>query len=80
MASGTDKLSLPDRLLAEIEKAAQAQERPVNELLAEAVEAYLQEKKWARLQSYGRNKARERGLTEDDVDPLIQASRRDRSL
>jgi metal-responsive CopG/Arc/MetJ family transcriptional regulator len=73
----TKNLSLPDALLAEIEKAARAQERTVNDVLADAVDSYLKEKKWTNLKSYGQEKARERGIRESDVDRLISESRRD---
>ena len=37
----TENLSLPDGLQTEIEKVARAQERTVNEVLAEAVDRYI---------------------------------------
>ncbi len=51
-------LSLPERLRLEIERAARAQGRSVNDLLAEAVDGYLKEKQWSALKSYGLQKAR----------------------
>jgi hypothetical protein len=75
----TENLSLPERLLTEIEKVARAQERTVNEVLAEAVDRYIKDKQWASLKSYGRQKARERGIGEGDVDRLIAESRKDLS-
>jgi hypothetical protein len=72
-------LSLPDKLLTEIEKVARAQERTVNEVLAEAVDRYVKDKQWASLKSYGRQKAQERGISDEDVEPLIAESRRDLS-
>ena len=78
MATGqTENLSLPDGLQAEIEKVARAQERTVNEVLAEAVDRYIREKQWQSLKSYGRQKARERGIKEGDVLRLIAESRRE---
>ncbi len=78
MATGqTENLSLPDGLQAEIEKVARAQARTVNEVLAEAVECYIREKQWQSLKSYGRQKARERGIKEGDVLRLIAESRRE---
>jgi predicted transcriptional regulator len=73
----TENLSLPDGLQAEIEKVARAQERTVNEVLAEAVDRYVREKQWQSLKSYGRQKARERGIKEGDVLRLIAESRRE---
>jgi predicted transcriptional regulator len=73
----TENLSLPDALQAEIEKVARAQERTVNEVLAEAVDRYIKEKQWQSLKSYGRQKARERGIKESDLPRLIAESRRE---
>jgi predicted transcriptional regulator len=78
MATGqTENLSLPDGLQAEIEKVARAQERTVNEVLAEAVDRYIREEQWQTLKSYGRQKAREGGIKETDVMRLIAGSRRE---
>jgi predicted transcriptional regulator len=78
MATGqTQNLNLPDGLQAEIEKVARAQERTVNEVLAEAVDRYIREKQWQSLKSYGRQKARDRGIKESDVTRLIAESRRE---
>jgi predicted transcriptional regulator len=78
MATGqTENLSLPDRLQTEIEKVARAQERTVNEVLAEAVDRYIREEQWQSLKSYGRQKARQRGIKESDVLRLIAESRRE---
>ena len=73
----TENLSLPDGLQTEIEKVARAQERTVNEVLAEAVNRYIREEQWQSLKSYGRQKARERGIKENDVLRLIAESRRE---
>jgi len=78
MATGqTGNLRLPDGLQAEIEEVARAQERTVNEVLAEAVDRYIREKQWQGLKSYGRQKARERGIKDSDVLRLIAESRRE---
>jgi predicted transcriptional regulator len=78
MATGqTENLSLPDGLQTEIEKVARAQERTVNEVLAEAVDRYIREEQWQSLKSYGRQKARQRGIKENDVQRLIAESRRE---
>ena len=64
-------IRVPEELLAEIEKVARAQDRTVDEVTAEALNRYIKDKQWASLKSYGRAKARERGLTEEDVDTAI---------
>lgn len=58
-------------LVAEIEKIASAQGRPVEEVLDEALDRYIKDKQWSSLKTYGRAKAKERGLTEADVDTAI---------
>jgi hypothetical protein len=72
-------LSLPERFRIEIEKVAKAQERSVNDALAEAVsyyvDRYVKDEQWASLKLYGREKAREGGLSEAEVDRLIAESR-----
>jgi len=78
MAKGqTENLSLPDGLQTEIEKVARAQERTVNEVLAEAVDRYIREEQWQSLKSYGRQKACERGIKEGDMLRLVAESRRE---
>jgi len=78
MATGqTGNLSLPDGLQTEIEKVARAQERTVNEVLVEAVDRYIRDKQWQSLKSYGRQRARERGIKQSDVSRLIAESRRE---
>ncbi len=64
-------IRVPEELLAEIEKVARAQDRTVDEVTVEALNRYIKDKQWASLKSYGRAKARERGLTEEDVDTAI---------
>lgn len=68
-------LSLPERLRIEIEKVAKAQDRSVNEVLAEAVDRYVKDRQWAGLKQYGREKAKESRIGEADVDRLVAESR-----
>jgi hypothetical protein len=69
--------SLPPQLQAELEKIAAAQERPVAEVLAEAVDRYVKDRQWTSLKTYGRAKAKERGISEADVDGLVAESRKE---
>ena len=43
------------------------QNRSVEEVLNETIDRYIKDRQWASLKSYGRAKARERGLTEANV-------------
>jgi Ribbon-helix-helix protein, copG family len=72
-----NSLVIPPALLAEIEAAAADEKRPVVEVLREAVERYLENRRWQQLLSYGRERARELGLGEEDVPRLIQEYRQE---
>jgi metal-responsive CopG/Arc/MetJ family transcriptional regulator len=73
------KIAIPPALLAEIQAAAEEEKRTPVEVLREAVERYLENRRWQQLVSYGRERARELGLTEEDVPRLIAESRRERA-
>jgi predicted transcriptional regulator len=60
-----------EELVAEIEKVARAQNRTVEEVLDEALDRYIKDRQWVSVKSYGRAKARERNVTEEDVDKAI---------
>ena len=78
MATSDPKtLVLSDAQYVELEKLARAQERTVDDVLADAVDRYIKEKQWVSLKRYGRAKSRELGLTEGDVPRLIEESRQE---
>jgi len=68
-------LSLPPEMVDIVEALAKEEKRTRSELFREAIRFYLQEKEWRKLQSYGRKKAAELGITEDDVERLVHESR-----
>ena len=70
MATG-NSISLPEELMASIRSAAAAERRSVDEVLADAVQRYLEDRSWTRLFEYGGAKANALGIRESDVDPLI---------
>jgi metal-responsive CopG/Arc/MetJ family transcriptional regulator len=70
-----NNISLPEPLLAEIQSAAQAEHRSVDEVLTDAVKRYVEERSWAKLLSYGAERAKALGVHESDVDGLIAESR-----
>lgn len=80
MKSGDDKQSIdvPPALLAEIKAAAEAERRTADELVREAVERYLEDRRWRSLLAYGEERARFLGLTEADVPRLIAESRQEK--
>jgi metal-responsive CopG/Arc/MetJ family transcriptional regulator len=64
-------ISLLPELLDEAEKLAKEEKRTRSEFFREAIRRYIEEKKWERLYRYGRLKAQEQGLTEGDVERLV---------
>jgi hypothetical protein len=62
-------------LLAEIQSAAQAEHRSVDEVLTDAVKRHFEERLWAKLLDYGAERVKEVGLKESDIDRLIAESR-----
>lgn len=68
-------ISLPESLLKEIQSAAQAERRSVDEVLTDAVRRYVEERSWTKILDYGAERARTLGIKESDVDRLIAESR-----
>jgi hypothetical protein len=73
----TDTL-LPPGLLAEVQAAAEEEHREPRELVGEAVERYLREKRWKKLFAFGEQRAKELGLTEADIPRLIAEVRQEK--
>ena len=72
-------ISLPEHLLAEIQSAAQAEHRSVDEVLTDAARRYVEERSWTKLLDYGAERTKALGIKESDVDRLIAESRAERS-
>lgn len=70
MASDADTL-IPPELASEIRAAAEEEQRAPSELVGDAVAAYLRDRRWRRLLEFGQARARELGLTEEDMPRLI---------
>jgi hypothetical protein len=73
----SDTLTLPSALAAEVQAAANEEHRPVEDVLREAVMRYLSERRWQKIFAYGEERARELGLTEEDIPRLIAEHRRE---
>ena len=74
----TKTVTLPDELMAEVEKIAEARKRSVDEVLKEAVERYIDRDEFKEVVSFGVRHARSRGLTPADVAPAIAKAREGR--
>ncbi len=68
-------ISLLPELLEEVESLAKEEKRTRSEFFREAIRRYIEEKKWERIYRYGRLKATEKGLAEEDVERLVDEDR-----
>ena len=75
----TDPLTIPPALLAQVQAVADEDHRPPVEVLREAVERYLRERRWQKIFAYGEQRARTLGLTEADIPRLIAEYRQEQS-
>jgi hypothetical protein len=68
-------LMIPAALAAELEAAAEEEQRPVMDVLRDAVQRYRSGQRWRRGLAYGAGRARESGLSDADVRRVIAAYR-----
>jgi len=69
--------TLPAALLAEAEKAAAAERITMDELMQQAVERLLRDRRRQALYAYGEQQARKLGINEEDVDRTIHEYRQE---
>lgn len=77
MGTSDTPLVISSALMAEIQSAAAEEHRSAPDLVRDAVERYLEARRWQRILAFGEEQARKLGLTEDDVPRLIAESRRE---
>jgi len=70
-------ITIPPALVTEIRAAPKEEKRPVEEMLREAIERYLRNRRWQRIFAYGEERARALGLNEEDFPRLIAESRQE---
>ena len=71
----TISISLPPEMLKEAERVAKEEGRTKSELVREALRRYIRAREWEEITAYGRTKARELGIREEDVDRIIHEYR-----
>lgn len=70
-------VSLPPGLVREAERTAREEDRTRSELVREALRAYIEERRWRKLQRDTAARAAVLGLcSEDDVERLVDAGRK----
>jgi len=76
--SNSNSVTVSPALLAEIHAAAEEERRAPSEVMKEAIERYLENRRLQRLYAYGEERARSLGLTEADIPRLIAEARQER--
>jgi CopG family transcriptional regulator/antitoxin EndoAI len=72
----TVTLSLPPEMDKKISALMKKEGRTRSELLREALRRYMEEREWKEILRYGRMKAKEKGITEDQVEDIVDAYRK----
>ena len=69
--------SIPGELMAEVRKVAQAEERSPDEVVQEAVERYLQNRRLKEIFAYGEERGQRSGIRESDVPAVVEQWRKE---
>ena len=72
----TISLSLPPEMAEKIKELMKKEGRTRSELIREALRRYVEEQEWKEIYRYGEMKAKEKGITEDQVEDIIDARRK----
>lgn len=72
----TISLSVPPEMAEEIKELMKEEGRTRSELIREALRHYVEEKEWRKIYRYGEMKASEKGITEDQVEDIVDAHRK----
>ncbi len=70
-------VTMPPAMLKEVERLAKKEHRTTSELIREALRRYQRDRRWEEINAYGRAKAQELGITEEDVVPLVKQFRKE---
>ena len=68
-----------EALMAELQRAADVEQRSAEEVVEDAVERYLRVKRRERMYAYGEGQAKRLGIIEEDVPALVKEIRHDTS-
>ena len=72
----TVTLSLPPEMDKKISALLKKEGRTRSELFREAIRRYMEEREWKEITRYGRLRAKEKGITEDQVEDIVDAYRK----
>lgn len=72
----TVTLSLPPEMDRKISALLKKEGRTRSELFREALRRYMEEQEWKEITRYGRLRAKEKGVIEDQIEDIIDARRK----
>jgi CopG family transcriptional regulator/antitoxin EndoAI len=72
----TISLSVPPEMAEKIKELMKKEGRTRSELIREALRRYVEEQEWREILRHGRMKAKEKGITEDQVEDIVDAYRK----
>ena len=72
----TLSLSLPPEMSKEVTKLMKQESRTRIELIREALRKYIEEREWEQILRYGKIKARQNRITENQVEDIVDAYRK----
>ena len=72
----TVTLSLSPEMAEKIEEVTKEEKRTRSELFRQALRMYIEDWEWRRIYRYGETKAKQKGITEHQVEDIIDARRR----
>ncbi len=71
----TFTISLPPEMAEKVQEFMDKEDRTRSELFREALRRYFDEQEWKELIKYGRMKTKELGISEDQVEDIVDGSR-----
>jgi predicted transcriptional regulator len=78
MKAKTVSVTLPPAMLKRAHELARKESRTMSELVREALRHYERRSWWDAVNAYGRSKAAQTAVREDDVEELVQQARASR--
>ena len=69
-------LSLPPEMSKKVTKLMKQESRTRSELIREALRRYIEEREWEQILRYGRIRAMQNQITEDQVEAIVDAYRK----
>jgi metal-responsive CopG/Arc/MetJ family transcriptional regulator len=73
--TATYTISLPPEMAEKVDELMKKEKMTRSELFREALRRYFEEQEWKEIKRYGRMKAKEKGISEDQIEDIVDAIR-----